>query len=57
MLSEVPFTNKLKKNQFIERLYEEVEVSQLFFGVQAVLSLYGVGMIEGVVLESGDGVT
>ncbi len=57
MLTEVPFTNKAKKSQLIEKLYEEIEVGQLFFGVQAVLSLYGVGMIEGVVLESGDGVT
>ena len=57
LLSETPFTNKKLKNQLIETLYEQSEVSQLFFGTQGILSLYGVGMIEGVVLESGDGVT
>lgn len=41
----------------MEQLYEKEEVDSLFFGVQGVFSLYGVGLIEGLVLEIGDGVT
>ena len=57
LLSESPFANKKQKSALIENLFEQQEVSQLFFGIQGVFSLYGVGMIEGVVLESGEGVT
>lgn len=57
LLSETPFINKKAKSDLIESLFEQEEVNQLFFGIQGVFSLFGVGMIEGLVLESGDGVT
>ena len=40
-----------------ELLFESYDCPSIFFGTQGVLSLYSFGKTDGVVLESGDGVT
>lgn len=57
LLSETSFPNKRNKSQLAELLFESKEVRQLFFANHGSLGLYGAGMIEGLILDSGEGVT
>ena len=56
-LTEPPFTPKKYKKEMAELLFESYDCPSIFFGTQGVLSLYSFGKTDGVVLESGDGVT
>lgn len=56
-IAEPPFTSKKQKNMLSELLFENFETPAVFFGTQGVLSLYAFGKTEGIVLESGKGVT
>jgi actin-related protein 2 len=53
-----PILNPLKnKQKMCESIFETFQVPRLQVGVQALMSLYSQGMLEGLLLDSGDGVT
>ena len=56
-IAEPPFTSKAQKRAIAEILFESHDCPFIFFGIQGVLSLYAFGKTDGVVLESGEGVT
>ena len=56
-VTETPFTPTNKKTSIARVLFETYYSPQIFFGTQAVLSLYATGRTDGLVFESGDGVT
>ncbi len=56
-IAEPPFTSKKQKSMIAEILFDTYDTPNIFFGTQGVLSLYSFGRTDGVVLESGEGVT
>ena len=56
-IAEPPFTCKKQKKMLAELLFENFDAPSVFFGTQGVLSLYAFGKTEGIVLESGKGIT
>ncbi len=56
-ICQPPFTSKSQKKLIAEILFETYESPNLFFGTQGVLSLYAFGKKNGIVLESGYGIT
>ena len=56
-LTESPFTPKKQKAEIAELLFESYDAPSIFFGTQGVLSLYAFGKTDGIVLETGGGVT
>lgn len=56
-IAEPPFTSKKQKSMLSEILFDSFDIPSLFFGTQGVLSLYSFGKKNGVVLESGEGIT
>jgi actin-related protein len=48
---------KNNKKELAEVFFEENDTQYLFFGTQSVLSLFAHGKSDGIVVESGDGVT
>lgn len=56
-ITETPFTPHKQKSRIAELLFESYDCPNLFFGIQGVLSLYAFGKTDGIILESGDGVT
>lgn len=56
-VAEPPFATLSSKLALAQTLLEERKARALFFGTQAILSLFGYGRTDGFVLESGEGVT
>lgn len=56
-ICQPPFTPKKQKNELCQLLLENYDFPSIFFGTQAVLSLYAFGKQNGLMLESGEGVT
>jgi len=56
-ICEPPFTPKSQKRMIAEILFESHDCPFIFFGTQGVLSLYAFGKTDGIMLESGDGIT
>lgn len=56
-IAEPPFAGLAGKRATAEALLEKGRARGLFFGTQAVLSLFGYGKTDGLVLEVGEGVT
>jgi actin-related protein len=50
-------TSKSQKEKMTQLLFEAMDVGGTYLADQAVLSLYGCGLVSGVVYSSGDGVT
>lgn len=46
-----------QKKMLTEMLFNDFEVPLVFFGTQSVLSLYAFGKTDGIIVESGDGIT
>lgn len=57
LIAEPPFTSKKQKNMISEILFETLECPNIFFATQGVLSLYSYGKTNGIILESGAGVS
>lgn len=57
LLTEPPMNPKKNREKMIEVMFENYQFEGLYIAIQAVLTLYAQGLLTGVVVDSGDGVT
>ncbi|KAK0086328.1 hypothetical protein PV325_003335 [Microctonus aethiopoides] len=57
LLTEPPMNPTTNREKMIEVMFEKYGFAGTYVAVQAVLTLYAQGLITGVVVDSGDGVT
>ncbi|KAM0835349.1 hypothetical protein ACQ4PT_062990 [Festuca glaucescens] len=57
LLTDPPLNPLKNREQMIETMFEKYNFSSVFIQIQAVLSLYAQGLLTGLVIDSGDGVT
>ncbi|CAN1147661.1 Actin-related protein 2 [Linum perenne] len=57
LLTDPPLNPKKNRELMIETMFEKYNFAGLFIQIQAVLTLYAQGLLTGLVIDSGDGVT
>lgn len=57
LLTEPPMNPSKNREKMIEVMFEKYQFSEVYIAIQAVLTLYAQGLLTGVVVDSGDGVT
>jgi len=57
MLTEPPMNPTRNREKLIEVMFEKYGFDSVYIAIQGVLTLYAQGMLSGVVVDSGDGVT
>jgi len=57
MLTEPPMNPTRNREKMIEVMFEKYGFDSAYVAIQAVLTLYAQGLLTGVVVDSGDGVT
>lgn len=57
LLTEPPMNPKSNRERLITEMFETYQFEGVYVAVQAVLTLYAQGLLTGVVIDSGDGVT
>lgn len=57
LLTEPPMNPSKNREKMIEVMFEKFQFHSCYIAIQAVLTLYAQGLITGVVVDSGDGVT
>lgn len=57
MLTEAPMNPVANRRKMIEVMFEHYNFRAAYIAIQAVLTLYAQGLLTGVVVDSGDGVT
>lgn len=57
LLTEPPMNPKKNRERMVETMFEHYQFHSLYVAIQAVLTLYAQGLLTGVVVDSGDGVT
>jgi len=57
MLTEPPMNPKKNREQMVTTMFEKFGFKACYVAIQAVLTLYAQGLLTGVVVDSGDGVT
>jgi len=57
MLTEAPMNPQSNRKKMIEVMFEKYGFNSAYISIQAVLTLYAQGLLTGVVVDSGDGVT
>ncbi len=57
LLTEAPLNPKENRKKMIEVMMEKYGFGHMQVGIQAMLTLYAQGLLTGLVLDSGDGVT
>lgn len=57
LLTEPPMNPIKNREKMIEVMFEKYQFSGAYIAIQAVLTLYAQGLLSGVVVDSGDGVT
>eukprot|EP00045_Choanoeca_perplexa_P002749 m.26294 g.26294 ORF g.26294 m.26294 type:complete len:394 (+) comp11683_c0_seq1:89-1270(+) len=57
LLTEPPMNPKRNREKMIEEMFEKFQFEGVYIAIQAVLTLYAQGLMTGVVIDSGDGVT
>jgi len=57
LLTEPPLNPKKNRELMIQTMFEEYQFKGVYVSIQAVLTLYAQGLLTGVVVDSGDGVT
>lgn len=57
MLTEPPMNPKSNREKLVEVMFETYGFQGVHVSIQAVLTLYAQGLLTGVVVDSGDGVT
>jgi actin-related protein 2 len=55
--AEAPLNPKENRKHMIEVMFEKYGFEAMQVGIQATLTLYAQGILTGLVLDSGDGVT
>jgi len=57
LLTEPPMNPKINRQKIAEAMLEHYQFDGFYIAIQAVLTLYAQGLLTGVVVDSGDGVT
>jgi actin-related protein 2 len=57
LLTEPPMNPKRNREKLVEVMFERYGFAGCHVAIQAVLTLYAQGLVTGIVLDSGDGVT
>ncbi len=57
LLTEPPMNPHRNREKMVEVMFEQYQFAGLYIAIQAVLTLYAQGLLTGVVVDSGDGVT
>lgn len=57
MLTEPPLNPKKNREKLIEMMFEKYQFQGAHISIQAMLTLYAQGLLTGVVVDTGDGVT
>ncbi|OMJ10886.1 Actin-related protein 2-A [Smittium culicis] len=57
LLTEAPLNPKQNREKMVETMFEQYGFQGVYVAIQAVLTLYAQGLLTGVVIDSGDGVT
>lgn len=57
MLTEPPMNPAKNRERMAEVMFEKYKFHSVYVAIQAVLTLYAQGLLTGVVVDSGDGVT
>lgn len=57
LLTEPPMNPMKNREKMVEVMFETYKFHGLYIAIQAVLTLYAQGILTGVVIDSGDGVT
>jgi len=57
MLTEPPMNPKKNRETMVQKIFEKYQFDGAYVAIQAVLTLYAQGLLTGVVVDSGDGVT
>lgn len=57
LLTEPPMNPAKNREKMVETMFEHYQFEGLYVAIQAVLTLYAQGLLTGVVVDSGDGVT
>ncbi|KYR01241.1 actin related protein 2 [Tieghemostelium lacteum] len=57
LLTEPPMNPLANRQKMVEVMFEKYGFSAVYVAIQAVLTLYAQGLLTGVVVDSGDGVT
>jgi len=57
LLTEPPMNPMKNREKMVEVMFEKYQFDSVHIAIQAVLTLYAQGLLTGVVVDSGDGVT
>lgn len=57
LLTEPPMNPLKNREKMIEVMFEKYQFAGAYIAIQAVLTLYAQGLLTGIVVDSGDGVT
>jgi len=57
LLTEPPLNPKENREKMVQTMFETYGFQGVYIAIQAVLTLYAQGLLTGVVVDSGDGVT
>ncbi|XP_026547319.1 actin-related protein 2-A-like [Notechis scutatus] len=57
LLTEPPLNPTKNREKIIEVMFETYQFDGVYIAIQAVLTLYAQGLLTGIVVDSGDGVT
>lgn len=57
LLTEPPMNPRKNREKMVEVMFERYGFQGVYIAIQAVLTLYAQGLLTGVVVDSGDGVT
>jgi len=57
LLTEPPNNPEQNRKQMMQKMFEKYEFKGVYVAIQAILTLYAQGLLTGVVVDSGDGVS
>ena len=57
LLTEPPMNPLKNRERMVEVMFEDYQFAGVYIAIQAVLTLYAQGLLTGIVLDSGDGVS
>jgi len=57
LLTEPPLNPRRNRQDMLQKMFEKYQFQGVYVAIQAILTLYAQGLLTGVVVDSGDGVT